>query len=344
MKTPSLKIKPRHCLVQDNCLAVPAFAQAWVEVEDLDELQDALKLAQDEEWPALVMGSGSNIVLGDQLSGLVIHNALRGISVEERPGDKVRIRCASGENWHELVTYCVGRGYYGIENLALIPGTVGAAPIQNIGAYGVELDSVFQSLKAVEIATGDVRKFSRDDCHFAYRDSIFKNELRDRYIITEVCLELSKLAHPQAEYPSLASYLLGHSLVASPENIYAAVCHIRREKIPHPSEIPNVGSFFKNPVVSEAQAGEVMEKLPELPHWPLEDGRVKLSAAALIEAQGWKGKYRKGLGIHENHALILVNPGHESGASVLEFAAEIAKSIAAAYGIELQIEPRCYPD
>lgn len=344
MPSHSLNVIKRHCLVKDNCLAIPAFAEAWVEVEELEELQAALELARKESWPVMVMGSGSNMVLGDQIPGLIIHNNLRGISVEERSGEKVRIRCAAGENWHELVTDCVGRGYYGIENLALIPGTVGAAPIQNIGAYGVELDSVLQSLKAMDIETGEVRKFSREDCQFSYRDSIFKNELRDRYIITEVCLELSKLPELKADYPSLADYLLSHSLIASPENIYAAVCHIRRERIPHPAEIPNVGSFFKNPLVSEAKAQEIMSQLPDLPNWPQDDGRVKLSAAALIEAQGWKGKYRKGVGIHENHALILVNPGHESGAAVLEFAADVQKSVEQAYGVELQIEPRCYPD
>lgn len=344
MNSHNLKVVRHHCLVQDNCLAIPAFAEAWVEVEDQDELKLALELAQKEKWAVIVIGSGSNLVLGDHISGLVIHNKLRGISVEERPGDKVRLRCASGENWHELVTYCVGRGYYGIENLALIPGTVGAAPIQNIGAYGVELDSVLQSLKAMDVTTGEVRKFSLNDCKFSYRDSAFKNELKDRYVITEVCLELSKLPVPKADYPSLSEYLLSHSLVASPENIYAAVCHIRREKIPHPAEIPNVGSFFKNPLVSSEQAQKMLEQLPDLPNWPQPDGRVKLSAAALIEAKGWKGTYRKGVGIHENHALILVNPGHESGSAVLEFAADIQASVEQAYGVELQIEPRCYPD
>lgn len=344
MNSRSLKVVKRHCLVQNNCLAIPAFAEAWVEVEDLDELKLALELAHKESWPVMVMGSGSNIVLGDQIPGLVIHNKLHGISVEERSGDKVRIRCASGENWHELVTYCVGRGYYGIENLALIPGTVGAAPIQNIGAYGVELDSVLHSLKAMEVETGDVRKFSPKDCNFSYRDSAFKNELKDRYVITEVCLELSKLSQPKSDYPSLAEYLLSHSLMDSPENIYAAVCEIRRKKIPHPAEIPNVGSFFKNPLVSSDKAGAVLKLLPNLPHWPQPSGMVKLSAAALIEAKGWKGAHRKGVGIDENHALILVNPGHESGAAVLDFAADIQASVEQAYGIELQIEPRCYPD
>lgn len=344
MSSPSLNIVKRHCLVQDNCLAIPAFAQAWVEVEELDELQAALELAKKEDWPVMVMGSGSNVVLGDQIPGLVIHNKLHGISVEERSGGKVRVRSASGENWHELVTYCVRRGYFGIENLALIPGTVGAAPIQNIGAYGVELDSVLHSLKAMDVETGEIQKFSPNDCQFSYRDSVFKNELKDRYIITEVCLELSTLADPKADYPSLADYLLSHSLVASPENIYAAVCHIRREKIPHPAEIPNVGSFFKNPILPGDQASAILSKHPDLPNWPQEDGRVKLSAAALIEAQGWKGAYRKGVGIHDNHALILVNPGHESGSAVLQFAADVQASVEKAYGIELHIEPRCYPD
>lgn len=339
----AIKVRENHCLVQANTLAIPAFAEAWTWVTDKEDLDNAVKLATEHDWPLLPLGSGSNVVLGDRLPGLVVSMEMRGVQVEERPGDKLRVKCAAGENWHELVTQCVGRGFYGLENLALIPGTVGAAPIQNIGAYGVELGEVFVSLQAMDLASGQMRRFSHEECGFRYRDSVFRNELSDRYVITEVCLELSRKPVPRVEYPSLATYLEEHSLEANPANIYAAVCQIRRERLPQPEEIPNAGSFFKNPIVDRATADRVLADYPAMPHWPQPDGGVKLPAAALIESQGWKGWMRRGVGIHERHALILVNPGHESGSTVLAFAAEIAESVYQAFGIELQIEPRCYP-
>ncbi len=342
--SPTPKIRENHCLVQANCLAVPAIAEAWTQVEDLDALHSCLDLVRRRQWPLLPMGSGSNLVLADRIPGLVMHMALSGRQVEERPHDCVRVRVAAGENWHELVSWCVERGYYGIENLALIPGTAGAAPMQNIGAYGVELEECFHSLEAVEIATGETCHFSRAECGFRYRYSRFKDELANRFVITKICLELSRQPAPRADYPSLASCMQAQDLAQTPENVFAAVCQVRRDRIPDPAAIPNVGSFFQNPILDAAPAQAVLARYPQLAHWVLDDGRVKFAAAALIEAQGWKGRLRKGVGVHERHALVLVNPGHESGAAVLAFAREIQQSVQQAYGIDLQIEPRCYPD
>ncbi len=342
--TRPLRIHRQHSLLGHNTLAIPAIAEAWAEISGEDDLQAAIRLAREHSWPILPLGGGSNLVLGDRVPGLVLSVEMHGIGVEERPDGKVRLRCAAGENWHDMVTYAVDCGYYGAENLALIPGSVGAAPIQNIGAYGVELEEILVSLTAVNLRSGEPRNFRREDCRFSYRDSIFKHELRDQYCITEVCLELSTQPKARADYPVLVQYLRAHDLRETPENIYAAVCEIRRQRLPLPAEVPNAGSFFKNPLVSPARAEAILQQHPELPHWPQQDGRIKLAAAALIDLLGWKGRMREGVGVHENHALVLINPGRQSASTLLAFAAEIQLSVRQAFGLELEIEPRCYPD
>jgi UDP-N-acetylmuramate dehydrogenase len=328
-----------------NTLAVPAVAGNYVRVQTVAQVKQALDLAKELDLPILVLGGGSNVVLPDLFVGLVIHIAIAGIEVVNESTEHVWLKIGAGENWHSLVEHCLNFHYWGIENLALIPGTVGAAPIQNIGAYGVELESVFEELKAVEIASQVEVTFNRDSCEFAYRDSIFKNRFQGAYIITSVTLRLHKKPSVRLEYPALRSAI--DSLQLSPEQITPilvaeAVCQIRRSKLPDPEALPNAGSFFKNPIVGREMIERLKTKFPDLVSYPQNEAEEKVAAAWLIDKAGWKGVEEFGVGVHKDQALVLVNPGKKSGRQVLELAEKIRADIEQKFGIRLQIEPACF--
>jgi UDP-N-acetylmuramate dehydrogenase len=335
-----LDIRHDFDLSSRNALALAARARHYISVTDLDGARAALRFARDRRLPVTVLGAGSNVVLAGDLPGLVIHMAIRGRRVVAERAGGLELEVGAGEDWHGTVEYCLQRGWYGLENLALIPGTVGAAPVQNIGAYGVELESRFQCLTALELATGRIRHFDRAACGFGYRDSVFKREECDRWLIASVRLSLRRVPAPVLDYPALRD-VFGDRLAGdvSPEEVARAVVALRRERLPDPAQTPNAGSFFKNPVVTEASARALAARHPGLVTFPAPGGGVKLAAAWLIERCGWKGVQRGGAGVHERQALVLVNRGGGADA-LLALARAVRASVAERFGVELEIEPR----
>ena len=326
-----------------NTLALDARAQAFAEVHSEQELLAALAQARALGLPVMPLGEGSNIVLAGSVAALVIRLGTRGIEVLARDAGTVSLRVAAGESWHGLVRWTLQQGYYGLENLALIPGTVGAAPIQNIGAYGVELASCVQRVNALQIGSDERLALSHQQCEFGYRDSVFKHRLRDKVVITSIDPQLSLRPAVSVEYPALAGYFEQHGITEpTPEAVFDAVVKIRRSRLPDPAVIPNAGSFFKNPIVEQTEAQRLQQVYPELPSYPQHDGRVKLSAAWMIDRCGWKGVRRGGVGVHAHHALVLVNYGSDSGAELLALASDIVSSVQGAFGVRLEIEPRVY--
>ncbi len=324
-----------------NTLALPARARAFARVADDAELLEALEWAAARQLPVVPLGAGSNVVLAGDIEALVVQQTTAGITVLDQTGESVLLRVAAGHDWHALVDWALRRGFHGLENLALIPGLVGAAPIQNIGAYGVELASVVAAVHGYYLADGRAFSLDRAGCNFGYRDSVFKGRLRDRVVITAVDLRLSRRWRPVLDYPDLAA-ALSDNPEPGPEAVFSAVVAIRRGKLPDPAVSPNAGSFFKNPVVDEQHAARLRAEFGELPGYPAGPGRIKLSAAWLIERCGWKGRSRGAVGVDPRHALVLVNRGGGTGAELLGLAAAIAASVGESFGVELEIEPRIY--
>ena len=319
-----------------NTFHIAAKARYYSLIKDEHTLQQLLKNPFLQNLPKLVLGGGSNILFVKDFEGWVIQMALEGIQQVAADSNHVLLRVGAGVPWHNLVLYCVEKGYAGIENLSLIPGTVGAAPIQNIGAYGVELRDVFESLEAIEISTGTIKKFTKEDCAFGYRDSIFKNSLQGQYIIMYVTLRLSKQPTFHTSYGALQEVLAAKGVKqVSIQAISEAVIHIRQQKLPDPRLIGNAGSFFKNPVVDQQVANRIKNEYPSLPIYPQADDQVKLSAAWLIEQCGWKGYRRGAVGVYPHQALILVNYGGALGQEIYELAQDIQQSIAQKFGIQL---------
>ena len=338
-----MHILPGEPLQPYNTLSLAARARALVRVANDGELLDALGWAADRGLAVIPLGEGSNVVIAADLDALVLRLDTRGIEVLEDDGDSVRLRVAAGENWHGLVQWTLEHGYFGLENLALIPGTVGAAPIQNIGAYGVELAPFVQQLHCVTVAGGDSRTVAGSACDFGYRDSVFKHGLQDQLVITAVDLQLSRHPNVQADYPALARALEQRGCAEpTPRAVFDAVVDIRRSKLPDPARVHNAGSFFKNPVLPAKRVEELARRFSGLPQYPQADGTIKLPAAWLIDYCGWKGHRDGGLGVHPEHALVLVNYGNDNGADLLSLARSIADSVLDTFDIELEIEPRIY--
>lgn len=334
---------PKFSLQKLNTLAVPATADFYVSVTNQDEIKEALAFACERDLPILLLGGGSNIVFENDFHGLVIHLKLRGIKLIQETDEHVWINFAAGENWHLAVEYCLDNGYYGLENLSLIPGSVGAAPIQNIGAYGVEVKDLITELSTIEIVSGINVLFVNESCQFAYRDSIFKQAFKDKYIITSATFKLSKIAQTNLTYPVLQDYFAGEDLAAiTPEQVSQAVIHIRQSKLPDPQQIPNVGSFFKNPVIDLMHFEKLIYQYPAMPSYPAGENHRKLAAAWLIDKTGWKGKELGGIVVHDRQALVLTNPQNLGGNAIIALAKAIQHSVFDTFGIELEIEPSVY--
>ncbi len=326
-----------------NTLALEGTAKALVRIGDDAQLTQALAWASSRGLAVIPLGEGSNVVIAGDLDAMVLRLDTRGIEVLEERGDAVTLRVAAGEQWHQLVQWSLRHGLYGLENLALIPGTVGAAPIQNIGAYGVELAPLVQRVDCVAIDGARTQSLAATECRFGYRDSVFKHELQDQLVITHVTLNLSRRPHVHTAYPVLAQALAERGVEQpTPQAVFDAVVEIRRSKLPDPAMVPNAGSFFKNPVLQAEQAQNLAARFAELPQYPQPDGRVKLPAAWLIDYCGWKGYRAEGLGIHPEHALVIVNYGNNRGAQLLALAAAVARSVLDTFGVALEIEPRIY--
>lgn len=326
-----------------NTLSLPAVAEHFCTVTSDEELQEALAYSRRHSLAVTAIGGGSNLVLAGDIPGLVIRIASRGIEVVAEDTDSVQVRIAAGENWHQLVLATLSRGWSGLENLALIPGCAGAAPIQNIGAYGVELCEHFVSLEALMLPAGEKQSLAREECRFGYRDSIFKHRLRDRALITAITLALSKRPAPRLDYPELAA-ALADTPDPTPRQVCEAVVALRRRKLPDPDFRPNAGSFFKNPVVTNSRLQVLRKTYPEMPSYPLAEGGAKIPAAWLIDRAGWKGVTRGPVAVHDRQPLVLVNQGGAGGGELLALAAEIAADINRRYHITLEIEPRVLGD
>ena len=304
-------------------------------IEELEELQLASRYLENP----LVLGGGSNILPIGHIPRNVLKVELQGIEIEEIPGQDPLIHIAAGENWHQLVMYAIDHDLGGIENLSLIPGTVGAAPIQNIGAYGVELDSVFDSLMAIRIGDGEIVRFTKADCDFGYRDSIFKREAKDQYIITSVTLRLQRDHKVNTSYGPVQEVLKERGIDnPSIRDVSDAVIRIRQSKLPDPAVIGNAGSFFKNPVVNMEVFSLLKKEYPGMPHFAFDESHVKLPAGWLIEQAGWKGKSIGQAGSYEKQALVLVNLGHATGEEIWHLAQEIISGVEKQFGIRLSPE------
>ena len=331
----AISIASDHSLESCNSFGFPARAEHFVSVTSEQELCAALDKAKSNSWPVTLIGGGSNLVLTGDVSGLVIQIALLG---REQHGLDVVL--GAGENWHDVVRWTVKELHLqGLESLALIPGTVGAAPVQNIGAYGVELNRLNPKVRAFDRHTDSFVEFDTQQSAYAYRDSLFKRE-RDRYVITQVRLSLQAQDTAPVRYQDLADALgvqLNQSVAI--EALFEGVVRVRQQKLPNPDDLGNAGSFFKNPIVGADQAGKLKALYPNMPVYPAGDD-AKLSAGWLIEQAGWKGHRQNGVGVSEKHALVLVHYGNENGQALMRLAAQIQQSVETEYGVRLEPEPR----
>lgn len=320
-----------------NTLGISSTARQFYEVTDQAQLKELYESGLFEKSSPIVLGGGSNVLIKGDLLSPVLKISIPGISVLEENDEIVLIQAGAGVVWHSLVRWCVENNYGGIENLALIPGTVGAAPIQNIGAYGVELKDVFHSLTAFMIDSGEFRKFDSKECQFGYRDSIFKNELRGQAIVTDVKLSLKKSSHEiNNSYYALQNFFEENE-IKNPtiRDLFDAVVAIRKSKLPDPNLIGNAGSFFKNPIVDKAVYERILAEYPEMPSFTVDKNKIKIPAGWLIEQAGWKGKRVGNVGTYKNQALVIVNHGGATGEEIYSHAMAIKKSVKEKFGIEL---------
>ncbi|HOB45734.1 MAG TPA: UDP-N-acetylmuramate dehydrogenase [Zoogloea sp.] len=323
-----------------NTLRLPARAAWFAAIDNVDTLRAVLDDPRVAGLPRLVLGGGSNLVLTGDFPGLVLQVAFHGRSRVQEDADAFYIRAGGGENWHDFVRWTLEMGWPGLENLSLIPGTVGAAPVQNIGAYGIEMAEHFYSLRAYDLETGKTVGFDKRDCAFGYRDSFFKQAGKGRYLIAAVTFRLPKAWKPVTGYADVARELTEHCIVApTPLQVSDAVVAIRRRKLPDPAEIGNAGSFFKNPVVEADHYIRLAALHRGLPHYPQPDGREKLAAGWLIEQAGWRGRRRGPVGCYERQALVLVNHGGATGADVWATSNAVRADVLDRFGINLEPEP-----
>lgn len=325
-----------------NTFGIDVKARYLALAHDDDEVRQALALAAQRQLPVLVVGGGSNLLLTRDVDALVLHMASRGRRILSDDGERVVIEAEAGEPWHPFVQWSLAQGLCGLENLSLIPGTVGAAPMQNVGAYGVEIKDVFAGLTALDRETGQLRDFTLNECAFAYRDSVFKRN-PGRWLILRVRFVLSRTLRAHLDYGPVRQRLQEQGVQeVTAQAISDAICSIRREKLPDPAELGNAGSFFKNPVVSVQLAESIRARYPSLVAYPQSEGQVKLAAGWLIEQAGWKG-YREGdAGVHRLQSLVLVNYGQASGAQLHALAQRIQADILERFGVELEMEPNLY--
>lgn len=319
-----------------NTFGIEAFAKAFVSIESVSQLVDFLK---DNQEKIFILGGGSNLLLTQNIDAVVLYNQIKGKEIISETDDEIIVKVGGGENWHEFVLWAIEHNYGGIENMSLIPGTVGAAPIQNIGAYGVELKDIFYSLEAINFGNLETYIFFKEECQFAYRDSVFKREGKGKFFITYVTFRLSKKAEININYGDIKQ-VLKDNLIENPtiKDVSDAVIQIRQAKLPNPAEIGNSGSFFKNPEIQQADFEIFIKNNPNAPHYPLGNGLVKIPAGWLIEQAGWKGKRIGDAGCHAKQALVLVNYGNASGTELLSLAKAIQQDIFEKFAITLQAE------
>jgi UDP-N-acetylmuramate dehydrogenase len=323
-----------------NTFGLPAVARSLVRIAGEADVRDVVNHPQLGRAPKFILGGGSNIVLTRDMPQVVLKIEVRGMRLVEARADAWIVEAGAGENWHDFVAWTLAQGLPGLENLALIPGTVGAAPVQNIGAYGLELAARFESLDAVDLVTGRGVQLSGPFCGFGYRDGVFKHALAGRSVIVRVRFRLPRPWQPVLGYLDLERKITQTGVTApDPRQLFDWVCAIRRAKLPDPARLGNAGSFFKNPLVSLEQCRDIIGRDPEVVHYPMADGRVKLAAGWLIDSCGWKGKTVGQAGVYEKQALVLVNRGDAIGSEVMTLARAIQESVYGKFGIRLELEP-----
>ncbi len=333
-----MNIKQNISLKSYNTFGISAIAEHFVSVSNANDLKDILDL---KEYPnKLILGGGSNMLLTKDFNGLVIHVNLKGINIVSEDENHVFVKANAGENWHEFVLWCLKYSFGGIENLSLIPGNVGTAPIQNIGAYGVELKDSFESCEAISIESKKSQLFSKSDCDFGYRNSIFKQQEKGNFIITSVTFKLTKHNHQlHINYGAITSQLklrdIKHPTIQDVSNTVIA---IRESKLPNPKEIGNSGSFFKNPVISKSQYNTLVENFKDIPCYPISRDTVKIPAGWLVEKAGFKGKRFGDYGVHKNQALVLVNYGNARGEDILNLSKLIQHTIKRLFNVSIEAE------
>jgi UDP-N-acetylmuramate dehydrogenase len=323
-----------------NTFRLSAEARLFTTVSSIKNAQAVFSSETFRQNKFLIMGGGSNMLLTGDFDGLLIKNEVKGIEVVKEDEQSITLKVGSGENWHEFVRYCVDRNYGGVENLSLIPGTVGAAPMQNIGAYGVEIKDVIDSVEAINIESGALENFSKEECAFAYRESVFKHELKNKYFISSITLTLTKTNHRfNTTYGAISEVIKSQfNDEISVKTISDSVISIRKSKLPDPNIIGNAGSFFKNPSIDARHFNELKLKHPSIPSFPGENGHIKVPAAWLIEQCGWKGKTFDNIGVHKLQALVLVNYGGGEGQKIWELAMKIQSSVRETFNITLHPE------
>lgn len=316
---------------------VDSTASKFVSFSSLEELKEIFALNPE---PFMLLGGGSNMLLTQDYNGWVLQNKIKGIETYKEDEDFIYLKVGAGENWHDFVLYCIEHNYGGVENLSLIPGNVGTSPMQNIGAYGVEIKDIFDHLEAYIISENQSKTFNNNECNFGYRESIFKRELKNKAVITHVCYKLTKKNHHlKISYGAIQEELLNKGIeIPGIKDISQAVIAIRQSKLPDPKEIGNAGSFFKNPVISLGEFELLQSKYPEMPNYPAGSEKVKLAAGWLIEQSGWKGKTFGNYGVHKKQALVLVNYGGAKGKDIFDLSSKIIEDVRAKFGVELERE------
>ncbi|MBA5630016.1 UDP-N-acetylmuramate dehydrogenase [Moheibacter lacus] len=334
-----MSISKKQNLKPYNTFGIEVFADYFTEANSVEEIISALEFAEKNQLKLLILNGGSNLLFTQDFKGLVLKINLKGIEIVSETDEFVEVKVQSGENWHNFVQWTLAHNFGGLENLSLIPGNAGTAPMQNIGAYGVEIKDTMSELSALEISTGKIRKFTNEECQFGYRESVFKNELKNQFIILDVTFKLTKKNHElHTNYGAIQSELEKLN-IQNPtiQDISKAVINIRQSKLPDPKEIGNAGSFFKNPVISKTQFEAIQKEFPNISAYP-SGNELKLAAGWLIENAGWKGKRFGDAGVHEKQALVLVNYGKASGKEIFDLSQSILDDVQEKFGILLERE------
>ena len=325
-------------LLPYNTFGMDVKASRFVEYASVEELRGLWNAEREAVARALHIGGGSNLLFASDYEGLILHSAIKGYTVVKETEEEVEVRVGAGEVWDDFVAYTVANGWYGAENLSLIPGEVGASAVQNIGAYGVEAKDLIVSVDTFGLETGEERRFMLEECRYAYRESVFKQELKGKYAVTFVTYRLKK--HPvfHLEYGNIRAELEKQGCQVDLENVRRIIIAIRQAKLPDPKVLGNAGSFFMNPVVPKMQFEALLAQYPDMPHYPVDDAHVKIPAGWMIDRCGWKGKRVGHAGVHEKQALVLVNCGGATGKEVMHLAEEIVASVRERFGVTIRPE------
>ncbi len=333
-----MKISKNYNLTRLNTFGITVHAKFFVEINKETDLKELLTSVEFKNNQKLFFGGGSNVLFTKDFDGIVIFNKLKGIEIIENNSDFVLVRSMGGEKWHDLVLFSVNQGFWGLENLSFIPGTVGASPMQNIGAYGAELKDTLENVEAYNIETGEKKVFSNKECEFGYRESIFKNKLKGKYFISAITVKLSRKEKKNINYKVLQEYLTENKIeIKSSRDISDAIVFIRQSKLPNPKVLGNTGSFFKNIFITEEKLEDLQKRYPDIPYFK-EDDLIKIPAGWLIEQCGWKGKRVGNVGMHEKQALILVNYGGATGKEIENFSLQVINSVEDKFGLKLERE------